>query len=324
MAKSHLQCYGELVYCVNKDMLSNCAKGKTSIDRMISVVGWIISTVRMFPFGVAPYNSVLGETHHASRGTLNVLLEQVSHHPPVSALHAIDEANNIELVWCEHTVPKFYGAYVEGVVHGKRKLNLLDKGESYVFNAPTLLIKFIPKTGTRWAGNVNVKCKETGLEAQLSFKTGSALGFGGDNGSLNGRIFSSSSSKIFYEIYGHWDRMVYIKDTKDGMIKVLYNPKEVISNLPTPIIRDPKGLWESESAIVWAELNKSILSQDWNTAKNAKKAIEEKERELLRLRKSNKQEWIPKFFDLSYSPETGWECSPKQKTIPPAPIIFPI
>lgn len=34
--------------------------------------------------------------------------------------------------------------------------------------------------------------------------------------------------------------MVYIKDTKDGMIKVLYNPKEVISNLPTPIIRDPK------------------------------------------------------------------------------------
>lgn len=28
-------------------------------------------------FGVAPYNPILGETHHASRGNLNVLLEQV-------------------------------------------------------------------------------------------------------------------------------------------------------------------------------------------------------------------------------------------------------
>ena len=28
-------------------------------------------------FGVAPYNPILGETHHVSRGNLNVLLEQV-------------------------------------------------------------------------------------------------------------------------------------------------------------------------------------------------------------------------------------------------------
>ena len=28
-------------------------------------------------FGVAPYNPILGETHHISRGNLNVLLEQV-------------------------------------------------------------------------------------------------------------------------------------------------------------------------------------------------------------------------------------------------------
>ncbi|KAJ6296438.1 hypothetical protein OIU78_024315 [Salix suchowensis] len=52
---------------------------------------------------------ILGETHHVSRGSLNVLLEQVSHHPPVSALHATDEKENIELIWCQHPVPKFYG-----------------------------------------------------------------------------------------------------------------------------------------------------------------------------------------------------------------------
>lgn len=75
--KSHLQCYGESVYSVNKDMLSKCAHGETAVDRMIAVIGWSISTVRPLMFGVAPYNPVLGETHHVSRGSLNVLLEQV-------------------------------------------------------------------------------------------------------------------------------------------------------------------------------------------------------------------------------------------------------
>lgn len=34
-------------------------------------------------------------------------------------------------------------------------------------------------------------------------------------------------------------RIVYIKDTTDGETKVLYTPKEVISALPTPTLRDP-------------------------------------------------------------------------------------
>jgi hypothetical protein len=33
----------------------------------------------------------------------------VSHHPPVSALHATDEKENVELIWCQQPVPKFYG-----------------------------------------------------------------------------------------------------------------------------------------------------------------------------------------------------------------------
>ena len=58
-------------------MLSQCANGKTPIERFMAVVAWNISTLRPLMFGVAPYNPILGETHHVSRGTLNVLLEQV-------------------------------------------------------------------------------------------------------------------------------------------------------------------------------------------------------------------------------------------------------
>lgn len=75
--KSQLQCYGESVYSISSDLLSKCNHQETPLDRFLSVVAWNISTLRPLAFGLAPYNPVLGETHHVSRGTLNVLLEQV-------------------------------------------------------------------------------------------------------------------------------------------------------------------------------------------------------------------------------------------------------
>jgi len=77
MPKSELQCYAECVYATAVDMLSNLNSGNTPLDRFISVVAWTISTVRPLWFGSAPYNPTLGETHHVSKGNLNVLLEQV-------------------------------------------------------------------------------------------------------------------------------------------------------------------------------------------------------------------------------------------------------
>lgn len=77
LPKSQLQCFGESVYCMATDMLSRCNSSENPHDRFIAVVAWSISTVRPLLFGVAPYNPILGETHHVSRGNFNVLLEQV-------------------------------------------------------------------------------------------------------------------------------------------------------------------------------------------------------------------------------------------------------
>ncbi|KAK9268466.1 hypothetical protein L1049_000217 [Liquidambar formosana] len=319
--KSHLQCYGESVYCVNNDMLSQCTNGKSSIDRFTSVVAWSISTLRPVIFGVAPYNPILGETHHVSKGNLNVLLEQVSHHPPVSALHATDEKENVELIWCHHPVPKFHGASVETEVHGIRQLKLLNQGESYVMNSPKLLIRFFPVPGVDWVGNVRICCQETGLEAELCYKGSSFLGGRANHRSIKGKIFESSSLKTIYKIDGHWDRTVSIKDIKNGKPRVIYNAIEVISGLKTPKVKNPKGVWPSESAVVWSEVSQGILSKDWEKASEAKKVIEEKERGLVKERESRGEPWFPKHFTLSYSKEGGWDCSPIEKWVPPAPFV---
>lgn len=89
MPKSQLQLYGEGVYCIGEDYLSKCAKAKSSLERFTSVVAWSISTTRPAIFGFAPFNPILGETHHVSKGTLNVLLEQVILIDSISQLHAM-------------------------------------------------------------------------------------------------------------------------------------------------------------------------------------------------------------------------------------------
>lgn len=92
-------------------------------------------------------------------------------------------------------------------MHGKRLLKLLNHGETYEMNCPHLSIRILPVPGIDWIGNVKVQCQETGFVAELSYKSSySFLGLGGDRKLIKGKIVDSSSSKVLYEVDGHWDR----------------------------------------------------------------------------------------------------------------------
>lgn len=156
------------------------------------------------------------------------------------------------------------GTSVETEVQGKRQLKLLRFGETYAMNSPKLLIRFLPVPNVEWIGPVRIACKETGLEAQLSYKHNV---FGRRNHrSITGKIIDSSSSKTVYEISGHWDRYlstcskflscdmsvlpfchlfgwcrtVTIKDISTGKARAIYDMREAISGLSTPYVKDPK------------------------------------------------------------------------------------
>ncbi|GER36175.1 oxysterol-binding protein [Striga asiatica] len=322
--KSQLQCYGESVYCVGSDILGKCSNEESEINRFLSVIGWSISTVRPLPFGVAPYNPILGEIHHVSKGTLNVLVEQVSHHPPVTALHATDEKAKIEVTWCQSPVPSFYGTHIETEVLGRRELKLVDKNETYVMNSPNLVIRFLPLPGVDWLGNVKVRCQETGLEAELSYRGNSFLPRPSIHRSIKGKIFLSSTLETVYEINGHWDKIVTAKDVLTGKTTVIYDAKEALSSLKTPIVKDSEAVSESESTLVWADVSRAILQKSWDRAREAKTRVEERQRELARERKSKDDDFAPKYFRVSYDHakgNNGWDCLPINKLVPKAPIL---
>ncbi|XP_049931769.1 oxysterol-binding protein-related protein 4C-like isoform X1 [Nymphaea colorata] len=322
MPKSQLQSYGECVYSIGEDLLGRCAEGKSSLERFNAAVAWCISTTRPVAFGMAPFNPILGETHHVSMGSLNVLLEQVSHHPPVSALHATDEGRGIELIWCHTPVPRFTGAAVEGVIQGYRQIRLQNYGENYVMGCPKLVIRFLPIPLVEWVGNVTVRCTESGLEAILTYKGQSILGFGG-NRVIKGKVFDSLTKTTLYELDGHWDKVVTKKEVATGKVSILYHARKALAGLRTPVLKDKKqGLLPSESSLVWAEVSKAILNNDWDSAREAKKRIEERERKLQRERASNGISWSPRYFSLVRTKENGWECSPKKSLVHAAPIVI--
>ncbi|CAH8275343.1 unnamed protein product [Arabidopsis lyrata] len=324
LPRSRLQCYGEMIYSFGgQDLLGECSRRNLPVERLKSVVTWNISTLRPVVVGMSPYNPVLGETHHVSNGYINVLTEQVVHHPPVSALHATHEKEKIDVTWCQYFTPKFRGAYVDVEVNGKRVMKLLHRKETYEMDQPRLIMRFLPAPGAHWAGKVKIKCPETDLEAELHLISDSFIERfrGNNNRSIKGKIFESSSGNQLYNIYGHWDRTVMAKNLKTGEVEVIYNAKENITGLNPPTVKNLQEVMESESTMVWSEVSERILKKDWERAREAKILVEEKQREALKQRETSGESWVPKHFSVVKNGK-DWDCSPPQPTVPRAPLVI--
>ncbi|EOA16752.1 hypothetical protein CARUB_v10004961mg [Capsella rubella] len=323
LPRSQLQCYGEMIYSLGgQDLLGACSRRDLPIERLKSVVTWNISTLRPVVFGMSPYNPVLGETHHVSNGYINVIAEQVVHHPPVSALHATHEKENIDVMWCQYFTPKFRGTYVDVEVKGKRVMKLLNRKETYEMNQPRLIMRFLPTPGAHWAGKVKIKCPETDLEAELNLISDSFIERfrGNKNRSIKGKIFESSTGNQLYNIFGHWDRTVMAKNLKTGELEVIYNAKENIAELKPPTVKNPKEVMESESGIIWSEVSEGILKNEWESAREAKSLVEKKQRESLKQREASGELWVPKHFSMVKDGK-DWDCSPLHSTVPRAPLV---
>ncbi|KAG0479544.1 hypothetical protein HPP92_010402 [Vanilla planifolia] len=148
-------------------------------------------------------------------------------------------------------------------------------------NAPDLFFDIIPVPGAHWGGKVSIRCKESGLEAELIFyKSQSFFGFGGNSRAIKGKVFDSKTLKTMYEIEGQWDRTVLMKDVQSGDTVELYDAGEAISKLSTPLVKNPeasnlKEMKPTESAMVWGEVSKAILLGNWDKAREEKRKVEE-------------------------------------------------
>jgi len=71
--------------------LDKAMKNPHPLERMKIVLTYIISSMQLDPQMLKPFNPILGETFQCTIGGYEVALEQISHHPPVSAFQIWSE-----------------------------------------------------------------------------------------------------------------------------------------------------------------------------------------------------------------------------------------
>jgi len=270
---------------------------------MISVLRWYVSGWHVRPkLCKKPYNPILGEEffaywdHGDSRS--DFYSEQVSHHPPVSAIYIENRKQNITINAQIYAKSKFLGNSAACLSVGEAYVSLNNLGEEYEISIPTYYAcgLFLGTLRMELGDKKTIVCKKTGITAEIEFKTKPFIG--GEYNKLKGKIIRKSKDgktpdQVLYTFEGGWDKVIKIKDDKlkeEVLFDVDKTP--VQKKYVTPIAE--QGPWESRRA--WDEVSKALKKHDHPNAEKAKTVIEDLQRKYVIERAAKKIEYETKMF----------------------------
>lgn len=351
---THWADFPALLYAVNTPKSSEA-------ERMAAVSRWFMSTL----YGSyhercaqgsekKPYNPILGEQFHCVwhesdpvpsppavplEGDLQVLnglsgwqqaectVEQVSHHPPVTAFHVGMGSQSKELSdWdveinghCgQKSKFKSFTVKVEQTGRCQLKLRLpapVDPKlyptsaqptsptvETYTLNLPELTIRGL-LSGSIFLemGGTTKIYSSTGWVTEIEYLP--KPWFVGDYHFIQGRIYNAllpnnatGTAEVEYTLSGRWTERTLIKHVKTGKEEVLFD----FHALPRPRkhVQPPSPQRPLESRQVWKSTTDALLKGDYGKASQEKTRVEEEQRKIRRERQERGQEWRADYFEF--------------------------
>lgn len=223
--------------------------------------------------------------------------EQVSHHPPISAICLSNEREQIQ---CQANVSftvKFGGNQVTVATAGELQLTSKRFNETYELTKciPDMVVRNVVwgKKYIMWEGEVTMTCPQTGITAFLKFKEKSSQNV------VKGFIMRGESEEPIYEINGVCGERISYHLCSAGK-----SSEKVLLDLTTEPIARVRYLPRSKlaplsSVGVWDKVNKAIVDDDMNLADKEKKVIEQAQRERAKARLEAKQDFQGYHFDMS-------------------------
>ncbi|KAL8752630.1 MAG: hypothetical protein Q9199_005606 [Rusavskia elegans] len=304
------------------------AAEKDPAKRALLVLKWFLSTLKpsystrndKYGSEKKPLNPFLGELFlgkwEDEAGTTELVSEQVSHHPPVTAYCIQNPKHGIKLEGYNGQKASFSRTiHIKQIGHALLTLTPPDNpsapAETYLITLPNIHIEgliygkpFVELNGCTYISS------STGYTGKIDY---SGKGWvSGKKNSFTATLYPTGKEKdVLYSVEGQWPEAFTIREGsgKHGTVIDNYNSRNApITPLIVPALeqQDP---WEANKA--WEKVITAITKGDMDTTNAEKSKIENAQREYRRKEQSEGREWERKFFKRSDKAEDWWESLAK-------------
>ncbi|KAM3720522.1 Oxysterol-binding protein-related protein [Dirofilaria immitis] len=313
--RSLLEMYAD--FFAHPDSFVGCTDYSSPEERFISVVRYYIGAfyaARKSGVAKKPYNPILGETFRcrwkipgikrtkqftnrgpfpgSDKNDLTFVAEQVSHHPPVSAFYAEHPGKRVTFTGHIWTKSSFLGLSIGVTNIGCGTVRLHNHDEEYVLTFPNgygRSIMSIP--WIELGGKVTVNCVKTGYSAEIDFLTKPF--FGGKAHRISGNIYRSGFRKPILIIKGEWNGIITAKPLNGDeylFVDVKHYPE--VKKECEPVAKQG----DRESRRLWRHVTVALRKNNIQFATNAKKWIEQRQREEAKKRQDQRIVYHPVLF----------------------------
>jgi len=306
---------------MHPELLIQAEAEEDAAERMVRVVVWYLSGWHYRTAGVKkPANPVIGETFAAAiplpDGTRCwYVAEQVSHRPPVSALHIECSARGIVADGAIHTRSCFTAPQTaSSVLEGTAVLRFGRRRERYRLSFPSVHAHglLVGPLAMELGGRTRVVCDESGCAAEVEFKQVSLMRGERDRNVVTAEVQRAGTTVA--TVSGRWDGALAVsRPGTPGAGEVVFDAETapVAPKLVLPVTEQGAG----ESRRRWAGVFGGLRSRpvvDWDSVARAKDAVEAWQRRLPVHR--GEGAWTPRLFvrttvrgAVSGREEASWE-----------------
>lgn len=265
-----------------------------------------------------PLNAFLGELFLASwtdekgedgRGnTVKLVSEQVSHHPPITAMHLVDEENGVRADGYARVEMGFNGNIdIKQVGHAIMHIDRYE--EDYLIPLPDVRVKGF--MSGKFYPEINEKYHivgSNGYISELKF-SGAGLAWGSKNTLEASLYHKDEPTKTLYEASGCWSGKFIIKDSRTNTTLETWDPAHP-TNAPAPMKLTPlpdQDPWESRRA--WSAVRTAITQNDFRSVIREKTKVEQAQRNMREAERQRGKKWKPLLFKSTKGEEYGvfWE-----------------
>ncbi|KAJ9107145.1 hypothetical protein QFC19_002805 [Naganishia cerealis] len=309
-------------WCERPELFADIATGRTEQERAEKVLKWFICTLKgqyttrneKMGSEKKPLNPVLGEEFFGvwpdvGFGETTLSVEQVSHHPPITAYFIQNKKAGVTLQGHSGQKTSFSGGSINVKQNGHAILTVDVPGgkkETFLITLPKLQIQ-----GLVWGSpyieltDSTAIVSDTGFVANIDYK---------GKGWVSGKAHSykatlSHNGKSIRSYEGTWTAIGKVAKS-DEVFTDATVPKTEVSVKPIEEQKD----WESRK--LWRATAQGIRSGDYDAASRDKSRIENEQRQRRKDEASAGQPWQLKLFDYVESDPVYKQLASHVKGIP--------